>query len=228
MSDYSFEPYNSELAYNLFMSLGVGTVDSEYIDAVMYQKSFCNSREDELFRIINLIGYPETVKEKYTFAYAYYWLGSKYCTQAITFLCEYIKSGCLPDKGKRYVPEFDMYVESKHNLACAYHDLGVSCERNYQFEDAMKCYIKAAKLQPYYSHHYVFIARLCAKLNNLDRGIRILTKVIESNEYYQKSKFTETHDFKNAIEIELRDLINKKERGYVYRPRKKNDVTKEV
>ena len=42
------------------------------------------------------------------------------------------------------------------------------------------------------------------------------------------SKFTETHDFKNAIEIELRDLKSKKERGYVYRPRKKNDVAKKV
>ncbi|MBQ3006789.1 MAG: hypothetical protein IJD78_04420 [Clostridia bacterium] len=222
MPEHICEPYKSELAYNMFMSLGAGFVDPEYKRAIEKQKEYYPTRNDMLFKIIDLIGYPETVKEKYTFAYAYYWLGSKYCTQAITHLCEYIKSGCLPDNGKRYVPEFDLYIESKHNLASAYHDLGVSCERNYQFEEAMKCYIKAARMQPFYSHHYVVIARLCAKLNDLDRGIRILTKVAESNEFYQLSKRTETHSFKKAIDFELKDLLNKKEQGYVYRPRKRN------
>lgn len=217
------ESYKSELAYNLFMSLGVGTVDPEYYDDVTEQKALCKTRNDILFHIINLIGYPETVKEKYTFAYAYYWLGSQYCTQAITYLCEYIKSGCLPDNGKRYIPEFDLYIESQNNLANAYHDLGVSCERNYQFDDAMKCYIKAARMQPYYSHHYAFIARLCAKLNDLDRGIRILDRAKVSNKYYKMSERTETKDFKRAIDIERKNLTDKKERGYVYRPRKKND-----
>ena len=216
------ESYKSELAYNLFMSLGVGTVDPRYYDDVEKQRVLYKTRNDILFRIIDLIGYPETVKEKYTFAYAYYWLGAKYRAQAITYLCMYIKSGCLPDEGERYIPEFNLHIDSQNNLACAYHDLGVSCEENYQFEDAMKCYIKAAKMQPYYAHHYIFIARLCVKLNDIDRGIRILDKVISSNEYYRKSKHTKGKSFKTAIDSEKESLTAKKECGYVYRPRKNN------
>lgn len=215
------ESYKSELAYYLFESLQLGAaVNPQYEKEIQKLKSECKNFREMLFRVINLIGYPETVKEKYTYAYAYYWLGAEYRPQAINAFVEYIRSGCLPDVEKRYIPEFDFYANCRHNRASAFHDLGVCFEKEYQFENAMRCYSKALKTEPFYECHYIFIARLYAKMNNLSEGISFMTDVQKTNKYYRMSHNT-NGTFAKAIDIELEELISKKERSYVYRPRKK-------
>lgn len=144
-------------------------------------------------------------------------------------------------KGAKFRPKLIEYCNkilesnydfNEHTYSLIINILAKAYEGEYMFDDAIKTYnLLLLKYEKYTSAH-INIAFIMVKQHKIDDAIEYLENVhqnIESHPYYHKNILTgETEldpTYKSDIRclpVHIQDLKEKKARGYVYRPRKKN------
>lgn len=133
------------------------------------------------------------------------------------------------------IETYNLIFEKYQNFKGSYDlfdKLGQAYEGEYEFEKALNCYLKAYNLQPSAPPIYCRLAQIYSKMNNLDMSISILTKAKKSQYYEPKLSFISPIDkskhydntFKLVIDSHLKKYEEKKEKGYVYKPRKKKNT----
>ncbi len=95
--------------------------------------------------------------------------------------------------------------------------LGSLYEQCHDFEKAISFYKKSIELQPQLPAGYVEIATCLRKQNKLDEAMEFLEKAKNSKFYTNPAPYS---CFDTCIDSKLQDLYKKKEKGYVFRPKK--------
>lgn len=225
---------NPDLALKLFQTLSVGysltPTEQRKIDSIL---KTCTCRQDILNKVIELCGEPTTPKQRYIYAMAYSWSNKEYRKLAIYYLEKYLGNPLYDDvyrdchhllAGK----QFSLAEEKNIHLGNMYLELGKVYESEYEFDKALNCYQKGKELTPFWAFPICNIANILIKQNKLSDALLL---VIESKntKYYLPIKFkTELSNkiyvddtFKKVIDNKLKDIEEKMENGYVYKPRKR-------
>jgi len=221
------------LAQALFESLQLST---GFGTGPIYKKAKqiiekAKNRQEVLDKIIELCQNIEHPKAYYLIGTAYVWKGAKFRRQAIYYLEKYLENPV--EIKKSYYNREGKLIDgftSGIQISYVYRDLAKCYEGEYEFEKALEYYQKAAELDPSVPSVYIHIAQVYVKMNNLDEAIRVLNKA-KNSKYYTPTKITDSLDgsvyydntFKITIDNYLKDLKEKKKRGYVYKPRKKKE-----
>ena len=92
-------------------------------------------------------------------------------------------------------------------------------EKSHQFEKAVNILQKAIKNTPGHSGGSTQTAICLVKLGKIDEAIEIL-KAVKKNDYYKNPNPSIDPSFTTCIDRRLEDCLNKKERGYKFKPRK--------
>lgn len=228
---FGIKKNDPDLAYALISSLGLSSKDhiSRKAQKII---SICKTQKDVLLKAIELCGNGDTPQQRYVKAYAYSHLGASYRPQAINSIELYL-SGPYFEKnmvGHHVIFGQTMSQENeiKIHKEIMFEWLASAYEGEYEFEQAYKYFTEAYDLVPFYSTALVGAARVLIKMNKLDNAIALLEKA-KQNQYYQPRQYKlafnnkEYFDdaFKKIVDSELADAIEKKSKGYVYRPRKK-------
>lgn len=101
-----------------------------------------------------------------------------------------------------------------------YHCLGELYEKEYDFNNALIAYESCIKLSPTNHHLYGRKVDVLIKMNRIDDALDYLATVKKSK-YYKKYKNNYDEDvFMKTINRLVLECNEKKEKGYVYRPRK--------
>lgn len=161
------------------------------------------------------------------------------------FVMSIIESDEENDKKKIYemynipyeeeIYDVDYELENRYREYNRYRGIGTFYKKKYQFEDAIIEFEKGIEIFPYYHGCYVDKADSLVKLGKLDDAINFLTETINNQELQNEKdcfkvcsndatypKYTYKL-FIKILENKLNDTIDKKNRGYVYKPRKKID-----
>lgn len=219
---------NTDIALELFGTLGSGG-NTQLSKSAKNILSRCNHRTDVLKEMINLCPNPTTQKELYIVSTAYVWLGAGYRKQAIEFLTKYINVGAYWEgTPNQFVNLYGFDIDQKKaNIAYVYENLGMSYEGEYMFQEAFDAYKKAYELCPYYSIGIVKMANIYVKMNTIDNALKLL-KEAKKSQYYKKYIWKDNvlgttyknDDFVKSIDRAIKDIQEKKLKGYVYRPRR--------
>lgn len=156
----------------------------------------------------SLCGEPTTPKGYYIKAMACSWAGASYRPEVIKWATKWIESGC-------FYPEINSFsylgcTPSQSRFTAAYEMLGQAYEGEYMFDEAIAAYKKAWDYRPNGFHLLNFISRVLTKKNQIDEAIKLLqeTPLMEG----------ETKSMRSS---HIKELKEKKAKGYVYRPRKR-------
>lgn len=98
-----------------------------------------------------------------------------------------------------------------------YTALGSLYEKSRDFEKAINAYNKVIEDCPYSPTGYVCVAKCLRKQNKLDEAVKFLENA-KTSDYYTSP---EPHScFNTCVDSKLQDLYKKKEKGYIFRPKK--------
>lgn len=218
---------NADLALELFSTLGVGG-GNHLSNRAQTILSLCKHRTDVLKKMIELCPEPKTAKELYIVSTAYVWLGAGYRKEAIEYLLKYIDAGAVWDETPNGFIYLFGYKENQmsSNIAKVYFDLGQCYEKEYLFEEALSAYEKAADYNKYFAYYIVCIANINVKTGNYISALQVLYDA-KNSQYYKvyhyktiDGKNNKNDDFIRSIDNAIIETENKKQRGYVYKPRK--------
>lgn len=174
-------------------------------------KSNNNSKIDSLMAAINLCGDPNTPKKLYIVSRCYVMAGAKYRPKAIEYLLKYIDVGAVWEGTPRDNIQMDDYIINQLDLSrsMTYCDLGKAYEGEYQFLNALYWYQRALKIDPTSTPAVYHIADVYVKMNDIDAGLKFL-KEIKKRRY---------KDMKLIANEKIKELNEKKTKGYIYKPR---------
>lgn len=162
-----------------------------------------------------LCGNPTTAKGYCIKSWACEWAGAKYRAETIKWTLKWIETGLS-------YPGMDPW----HYTGCtakqsreykAYDRLGKAFEGEYMFEDALSSYKKAYEARPDAYHLVVNMSNVLTKMNRLDDAIELVSTA-PCNDPCSKNIRRDT----------IKELKEKKARGYVYKPRKKPAADKSL
>lgn len=145
---------------------------------------------------------------------SYRWLAIHHFNRCI----ELIKhTGCIElVDGRKYI-KFGECMYSYNIYSNIYSRLGYLYEGCRDFENAINAYNNAIENRPELPTAYVEVADCLRKQNEINKAIDFLEKVKTTNYYISP----EPHScFVSVIDKHLNELYKKKEKGYIYRPRK--------
>jgi tetratricopeptide (TPR) repeat protein len=222
-----------ELAKILFdslkLSVGFGNSNSQLNKIAEKILKEAKDRHKILDKIIELCKDIDDPKAYLIVGRAYVWKGAKFRKEAIKYLEKYLINPTEDSYEKGYVTRDGENVEItlEIHLFWVYSDLGECYEGVYDFDNALRCYKLANKMDPAMPSGYIRIAQIYTKLGQINEAIKLLEQA-KKTPYYQPKKVKNVLDnsyhiddsFKVVIDNSLKDFINKKEKGYVYRPRK--------
>lgn len=100
-----------------------------------------------------------------------------------------------------------------------YSALAVLYEKSHQFEKAVNILQKHIDESPEHSSAYTHKSICLVKLGKIDEAIDMLNAVKETD-YYKNPNPSIDPSFTTCIDRKLEDCLNKKERGYKFKPRK--------
>lgn len=166
--------------------------------------------------IVDILCNYEAPEAWYCIAIAHQLQGAKFRPEQIKYSKKLLDSG---------------YPLEKEDAVYIYNLLADAYEGEYMFEEAIEMRKKLLSAHEDYTPAHIVIARLMVKQNRIDDAIKYLEDVYEDikrNPYYRFDYLLEKRvlhynyvgDMK-ALPIHIKELKDKKERGYVYRPRKK-------
>lgn len=200
------------IAYLIFSTMGVGKPLNIYEKIVVKVFTYkCKSRQDVLNLVIKLSAGVDTPKQRYIVAMAYSWSNKEYRDKAIYFLNLYLNNGL-----------YNIKTEEQRllHLSQIYRELATKYEQTYQFENALKCYKLSNDYHTKYCNEYnnnfeilrINEANILVKMNNIDEAIKLLNN--NKKKLRDKSNLT-------LIDEKIQELNNKKNKGYIYKPKKK-------
>lgn len=204
------ESSNVNLALEVSNYFHGGLVSSP-LQVQKFIKSNNNSKIDSLLAAINLCGEPNTPKKLYIVSRCYVMAGAKYRPKAIEYLLKYIDIGAVWEGTPRDFVVIDglRINQLDLNRATVYCDLGKAYEGEYQFIDALNWYHKSIDIDPTCSQAVSYIADCYVKMNSIDDGLIFLKGI----------KKTGCKDMKLIANSKIKELNEKKAKGYVYKPR---------
>lgn len=188
------------------------TYSSDNINVLRYIQSIKDNklRGAEIVALCHDIDHP---KADWYMLQGYMLKGAKFRNEQVRFCKKILQGKQLDERSRHYVLSV---------LADAY-------EGNYMFKEA----IETLKRQESNTPAHIKIALLMVKDNRIDEAISYLKNVLEQlkkNPVYYTNPLTEKteldHAYKSdlrSIPIHIEELEDKKKRGYVYRPRKKQN-----
>lgn len=170
-----------------------------------------NVKKDSLLAAIQLCGEPNTPKKLYIVSSCYVMAGAEYRPKAIEYLLQYIDAGAVWEGTPKDFVSIDGLIINQLDLnrAVTYCDLGKAYEGEYQFVDALYWYRRALEADPTSSPAVSYIADVYVKMNNIDEGLKFLREI-------KKSGYK---DMKLIANEKIKELREKKAKGYVYKPR---------
>lgn len=225
-----FKVDNTELAYQLFETqmLG-GNVNKKYKYSVNKVLKECTpkgdlypERQQVLLKIIDLIGDPKTPKERFIVAKTYAWSRAEYRNDAIQYLELYLNN---PLYKEAYINNvYDTPEKNKlHHLSEMYGYLGKAYIGEYDFDKALSTYEYMINIFPENPSAYIGKCETLIKQNELSKCYDWLLNC-KKLPYYklnkQNGKTEEENWFHFTINRLIKDVKEKIDKGYIYRPRK--------
>lgn len=165
---------------------------------------------------------PITLRSLHVKALCYLYAGATCRQEAIYWLNKYLAKGdlwlpgvMLPIQQDEYFIDPKIYYRA--HLLC---ELGKLYENEYLFQEAFEAYIQQLNFVQVLPWGAIYAANVRVKMNDINAGIKLLGEVLKS----YRSQYGKTNDnFNLRINETLIELYAKKDRGYVYRPRKKQE-----
>lgn len=223
---------NIELAETIFGMLGVGGGISKYEKQAKRIINSCKSRQEILNEVIKFCGRPETPRQRYLLARAYSWSNIEYNDKAIEYLELYLSNDLYEDSFKNNLAYNDYNDRKRWHIARVSLDLGLAYDKARNIDKALEKYYDVLNIIPESQIPYLHIADMYRKKNQLDKAIEILEQARKSK-YYVKNEIKDAlgnsykpkqydNTFIEIIDKYYIDYLNKKNKGYVYKPRNKN------
>ena len=203
---------NLEFAEQIMNGLQLGHSPSRaYMQRVEKFLEQQKSQQIAAQEVAKLCGTPFSAKGYYIKAFACSWSGAKYRQETIKWTKKWIEADfTYPDMPKWQYGDCGPY-ESRASQAWEW--LAKAYEGEHMFDEALNAYQTAWKIRPNGFHFINLIARVYTKMNRLDDAIALLESTPMMEDEPQELR-----------EYNLNELYAKKERGYVFRPRKKENV----
>lgn len=209
---------NSQLAYELFNFDTEGQYSRE-VKKIL--KEFTRKgeeypdRQDIFLKAIDLIGEPQTEKEKYIVAEAYLWSRAPFKLKGIEYGKKYLESELWKE---RYVycnlpNNVENTLSNKKNVERAHflHEIGIIYESQYMFKEALECYEKEIECIPFFQFGYIDKSKVLVKLDKKEEALDLLL-------FFRRSKYCKD-DCKDIIEDNITEIEKKIKKNYKYRPR---------
>ena len=197
------------VAYHMFEQEGLGArlPPGELGKIVHSQIDAHPVRKERLLYIASLCEGKYTPLARYTRAYALLWAGASARPDAIEAMREYINSGIV-------AKELPNHEKVDQLRAWDYLSLAEALEGEYQFEEAYDAYTKALSLHPALSPAAINRSLLLVKMGRMDDAIDQLIAYHDSGVCPK--------ELESSVVAYIKEIREKKRKGYVYRPRKKN------
>lgn len=222
---------NIELAYELF-NFDTNSKYYKQVKRIFKEYTKANEqypdRQDIFLKAIDIIGEPQTPKEKYIVAEAYLWSRYPFKLKGIEYGNKYINSELWNYEHIKVPKNADNTTTNKKNIEISHflHEIGLIYESEYNFDEAIKCYEREIKITPFFQFGYIDKAKALVKLNKKEEALELLKNTRNSKYYipYSTKEYkweTEqiSDDFKKSIENIINDIENKIKKNYKYRPR---------
>ncbi len=185
-------------------------------------------RQDIFLKAIDLIGEPNTPKEKYIVAEAYLWSRYPFKLKGIEYGKKYISSELWNYQYVKVPKNADNTIINKKNIQISQflHEIGIIYESEYKLDEAIECYEKEIEITPFFQFGYIDKAKVLVKLGRPIEALELL-KSTRSSKYYipfstkEYEWQTEQMDdgFKYAIEKNIKKIEHKIEKNYKYKSR---------
>lgn len=197
------------IAYHMFVQEGLGAPlpPGELGKIVKGQIDAHPVRKERLLYIVSLCEGKNTPLALYTKAYALLWAGASVRPLAIKAMLEYINSGLI-------ARELSNHENVNILRAWDYSSLAEAYEGEYQFDEAYNAYTKALSLHPALSPAAIKRSLLLVKMGRMDDAIDQLIVYHDSGVCPKQ--------LESSVVAYIKEIREKKRKGYVYRPRKKN------
>lgn len=222
---------NVELALQLFetQTLG-GDIEPRYKYQVNTILKECTPKGDKfperqqvLLKVIELIGEPNTPKERFMVAKAYAWSRANYRQQAIKYLELYLNNDLYSEIIRTYSANNSYQEGLKHHLSEMYGYLGKAYIGEYNFDKALSVYEYMIDKFPDDPPAYMGKCEVLTKQNRLQECHDWLVSCKKLPYYKFNKKYDETDNenwFYFTINRLLNDTGEKIRKNYTYRPRK--------
>lgn len=214
---------NPDLALNLFNALSAGFIlNAKEQKQVNYILNQCNCRQDILNKVIKICGEPNTPQKRYIYAMAYGWSNKEYRRKAIYYINFYLENGLYEDKYLHSFKDINSTIEERkkehiYDMTSMLIDLYI---REYDFDNAARLIEKNILLIPSLPLSYRKKVEVLIKTNKIDEAITFLQNFKKSKYYCKSEKYYPTTWMIDTINELLNDCTSKKEKNYVYKPRK--------
>lgn len=192
--------------------LSTGSPASKYN---YYIKTLHNNKEKGA-RIIEILKDYETPEAWYCKAIAYQLQGARFRQEQIKYARQLLES---------------TYHLNENEITYICNLLADAYEGEYMFDEAIKIHKQLLSKHKDYTPAHIKIARLMVKQNKIDDAIKMLKEIhkqLKSKPVYYNDPFTGKRKLDPIYKSDLlllsshiKELKEKKERGYVYRPRKR-------
>lgn len=231
-----------ELAYDLFSTVGpVEQINPDNYETIRKIQSDCTEtgkdypdKEKILLKVVELASKQINSDSLFIIAMAYSMSKVKENDCAIKYLNMYLESGVSEYAISRYIGVNNPECSRQYiHLSQIYSELGDKYIINYDFKNAMKSFelmLENDNLSriPYGRQiPYLKIADTYRRMNELDNAIRTLEEARYPNDVFTKGDDgweynIDYHkkEFSEIINRFLADYKEKRNKGYVYKPRK--------
>ncbi len=229
-----------ELAYQLLSTLSIGNeIPEQYKAVVLQELKTCDTkntgyadRQTLLSRIIELTGAPDTPKQRYLLAKAYSWSHAEYRSKAIEYITLYLDNelfdGAYSKQQISDNPEnpLNWVTPKNRHLYEMYSALGDAYLGEHEDKLAFFAYQKASEYAPSFTGPFFGMATACIHMNDLQGALTVFENAKKSP-YYTKREWYDTNsgkyrdiDFWKTIDKGEKEIKDKIEKNYVYRPKK--------
>lgn len=230
-----FKVDHTELAYQLLETqmLG-GNLDKKYKYSVNKILKECTlkgalypERQQVLFKIIDLIGVPQTSKERFIVAKAYAWSKAEYRDKAIHYLELYLNNPLYEEAYIHNLHNYNDTLEKRklYHLSEMYGYLGKAYIGEYDFDKALSIYEYIINIFPENPSAYIGKCETLIKQNELSKCYNWLLNCKKLPYYKLNKQYGKTEKenfFHFTINRLLKDVEEKISKGYMYKPRKNN------
>ncbi len=218
---------NPNLALDIFHTLSVGYEYSFLENLIIkYILKDCKNRQEVLNKVIEICGKPNTPQKRYIHAITYACSNKEYRDKAIYYLELYLNNELWEEgfihKFKNIKDAYD--IQKKDHIYDLTKYLAEIYAKEYKFNDSLKNYEKMIELDPYLPFGYSGKVSTLIKQHKIDEAIFFLKKVKKSKYYIKNEEYSPNTWLIDSINNLLKDCINKKEKNYVYKPRKNNEI----
>lgn len=227
------EKNSTDLAYELFNFYTEGQF-AEQVKQILNEYTQKGEkypdRQDIFLKAIDLIGEPNTPKEKYIVAEAYLWSRYPFKLKGIEYGNKYISGELWKQNYEGYIvpKNAEDTLQNKKNIEISHflHEIGLIYESEYRLEDALENYTEEIKLVPFWAIGYIDTVKVLIKLNRSDEALELLNSARKSKYYIPYSTKTYewqteqiNNDFQDTIEKAIKDIEKKIEKNYKYKPK---------